>query len=368
MPLIKTTSSTMLLEALNDAEMLLAHAAEKGIAFEEKHIKAIIDAKKNKQTSEWTEQEEINFWIAFQTLSSLVLPVSVDSIRASSAPPNPKQNWWTKIFGTSNKSLVEKSVSFYRKFALFSMLIMLAIQIYSLIGTALLAKYESGNSRMKEIEKRMQELIIITSSNPDDRTAGMEQKNLELENEELALEVKGGIDLLNDWLNFTYYLWSKQMKPDSLSSNSKAKNDVPQILTNGPDETSINVVILQQAKSLIVILNQYILPLLYGLLGGLAFVLRSLAYESKALTFTATSKIMYGLRIHLGALAGLVIGFLWGDLQANTFGVVESLSPLAVAFLAGYSVDFIFRMLDSVIGTSAKKSDKKVKVENEKEN
>jgi len=104
-----------------------------------------------------------------------------------------------------------------------------------------------------------------------------------------------------------------------------------------------NVVIVQQAKSLIIILNQYILPLLYGLLGGFAFVLRSLANETKKLIYTPTSNIEYGLRIHLGALAGLVVGFLWGDFQGKSFGIVESLSPLAVAFLAGYSVDFLFR-------------------------
>jgi hypothetical protein len=73
------------------------------------------------------------------------------------------------------------------------------------------------------------------------------------------------------------------------------------------------------------------------------------------MVYTPASNIKFGLRIQLGALAGLVIGFLWGDFQGKSFGFVESLSPLAVAFLAGYSVDFLFRMLDSVVGNIAKR-------------
>lgn len=342
-------------EALIDAERLLSHASESGIGVEQKYIKAIIDAKKNYQINEWTEQEEIDFWIAFQALSKMVLPVTVDSIRAASTPIEPKLNWWTKIFGVNTKSQVQRTVSFFTRFALFSMIFMLAIQIYSLIGTAQLSKYETNNSRMKEIEQRMQELILITSSNPDDRTASMEQENLELENEELAKEVESGINLMRDWLNFSYNVWSEEIKP--LSNAVLNKDSNPSNTPTRTMETTINIVVVQQAKSLIIILNQYILPLLYGLLGGLAFVLRSLAEESKSMTYTATSRIKYGLRIHLGALAGLVIGFLWGDFQGKSFGVAESLSPLAVAFLAGYSVDFLFRMLDSVIGSTKKKAE-----------
>ncbi len=140
-----------------------------------------------------------------------------------------------------------------------------------------------------------------------------------------------------------------------ITGEDNPSNDGPPSQT-GSHTATLNMYVIQQSKSLIIIFNQYILPLLYGLLGGFAFVLRSLAEESRNMTYTATSRIKYGLRIHLGALAGLVIGFLWGDFQGKSFGVVESLSPLAVAFLAGYSVDFLFRMLDSIISTTGKKT------------
>lgn len=348
-------STTLLKEAIIDAERLLAHASEYGIKLEQKYIKAIINAKKNDQQNNWSEQDEIDFWVALQVLSKIVYPVSIDSLRAASPPINPKVNWWTKFWGTTKKSLVEQSVTKYRRYALIAMIGMLIIQIYSLIGTALLAKVSTGNVRMLEIEARIQSLDLITSSNMEDRTAAMEKENLMSEQYELEQEVESGIHLLNDWLNASYNLWSRQSRELSHEMvQSEDPMDGPPV--GGMHELSENIVVVQQSKNLTIIFNQYLLPLLYGLLGGLAFVLRSLAHETREMTYSPTSRIKYGLRIHLGALAGLVIGFLWGDLQANSFGVIESLSPLAVAFLAGYSVDFLFRMLDSMIGASSKKA------------
>ncbi len=353
----KIKGTYTLKEAILDAERLLSYASESGIELDPKYIKAIITAKKNNQVNEWTEQDEIDFWIAFKTLAKAVSPVSIDSLRAASVPENSKLKWWKKIWGSNPKSLVERSVSLYRRLALFFMFIMLVIQIYSLIGTALMSKWNSGDMRMAEIQLRKNSLMLITSSNPNDHSAGMEQTSLETEEGELEEEVRSSIELLDGWLNVTYNFWSKTKKEHMDVAKKELSPAGGPPFATGSIEASANVYVIQQAKNLITILNQYLLPLLYGLLGGFAFVLRSLAEESKNMTYTPTSKIKYGLRIQLGALAGLVIGFLWGDFQGKSFGVVESLSPLAVAFLAGYSVDFIFRMLDSLIANTGKKAD-----------
>jgi hypothetical protein len=353
-PIIR--SSQMLKDAINDSELLLLHASEQGLILDSQHIKAIVNAKKNEQNNSWTEQDEIDFWVAFHTISKAIQPVSIDSLRAAADPPPQVLNWWRRIIFGKKRSRVAQSVVWYRRLALIFMIGMLAIQIYSIIGTALMARVTSGDDRMMEIAKRTSELLLINSTETQDRTADMEQKNLEEENFKLADEVESSIVLLNDWLNFTPNLWQKKdidMSP-SVAVDDSINFDSPFVI-NGKIETSKNIAVIQQAKSLIIILNQYILPLLYGLLGGFAFVLRSLADETKRLVYTPTSDIKFGLRIHLGALAGLVIGFLWGDFQGKAFGLVESLSPLAVAFLAGYSVDFLFRLLDSVIGGITKK-------------
>jgi hypothetical protein len=348
-------SSQILKDAIIDSELLLSHASEQGLTINPDYIRSIVKAKKNEQNQNWTEKDEIEFWIAFQALSKEVQPVNIDSLRAAADPPEKPLTWWQKITFQKNKSLVSKSVNWYRGLALFSMIIMLALQIYGIIGAALMAKVSSGNLRIMEISKRTSELILITQMNMEDRSAAMEKTNLDAEQEELVKEVESSIQLLGDWLNFTVSLWSRETKEISKSVESTSQIPVTGDIPFGFSDSSHNIVIISQAKSLIIILNQYILPLLYGLLGGFAFVLRSLADETRRMVYTPSSDIKFGLRIHLGALAGLVIGFLWGDFQGKSFGLVESLSPLAVAFLAGYSVDFLFRLLDSIIGNITKK-------------
>ncbi len=353
----KIKGSAILKDAIIDAEKLLSYASEYGIELDEKHIKSIVIAKQSNDKDLWSSEDEVNFWKAFQTISGTVYPVTIDSLRATSKPAkktNP--NWWSKITGLRRVSKVERSVRFYSIFALIAMSIMLVTQIYALIGTALMSKLNNGNQRMIEIEQRMQSLMLITEGNDNDKTARMEQQNLELELDELGEQVESGIQLLNDWLESTYDIWFKTTDETTKAVTENTSSNSPPFAA-ATAGASRNIVVLQRSKSLITILNQYILPLLYGLLGGLAFVLRSISKDTKMMTYTSISKIKYGLRVHLGALAGLVIGFLWGDLQGKSFGVVESLSPLAVSFIAGYSVEFIFRMLDSLIGVTVNKTE-----------
>ncbi|OQY03952.1 MAG: hypothetical protein B6I20_03940 [Bacteroidetes bacterium 4572_117] len=349
----KLKSSQLLRESLLDAEKLLAHAAEYGIRISEKHIKAIVDAKAKEQLGNWTEQDEVDLWIAFQTLSKAVHPVTIDSIRASSIPAEPPTGLWATIFRIKKKrSLVKRSVNWYSSIALFSMVGMLILQIYALQGTKYLANLESGNARMVEIETRIQQLALVPS---DERTLMMEQSHLENEIIQKIQEVESNVELLSNWLDLTYNIWSKATEEVGKAVQDKRDFDDGPPGFAAPNNTTQNIVVIQQGKSLLIILNQYILPLLYGLLGGFAFVLRSIATETKSMTYTAVSNIKYGLRIHLGALAGLVIGFLWGDISSSQLGMIQSFSPLAVAFIAGYSVEFMFKLVDSLIGSTEKK-------------
>ncbi len=349
----KIQSTELVRSSLQDAERLLAHAAEYGIKISEKHVRAIVEAKAKEQTDDWTRQDEIDLWNAFQTISKAIYPVTIDSIRASNSPAEPPSGLWAFIFRNKKKrSLVRRTVRWYSSIALISMLIMLAIQIYSLQGTKYLSNYQQGNERMLEIEDRLQQLTLITS---EERAIMMEQDQLLIEIDQKNQEVESDIELLHNWLDFTYNIVSKETHEIHKALQQKRgmhEEDGPPDFA-APDNTAHNIVIIQQSTSLLIILNQYILPLMYGFLGGFAFVLRSLSSETKSMTYTAISNVKYALRVHLGALAGLVVGFLWGDISAS--GMVESFSPLAVAFIAGYSVEFMFKTLDSIIGTTEKK-------------
>jgi len=93
-----------------------------------------------------------------------------------------------------------------------------------------------------------------------------------------------------------------------------------------------------------VALERYILPLLYGLLGAIFFVLRTLSKEVRDLTYFPLTEINYRLRIPTGALAGLTVSWFF---TGSTLG--SGLSGFAISFLTGYNVEVLFFLMDKII-------------------
>jgi hypothetical protein len=87
----------------------------------------------------------------------------------------------------------------------------------------------------------------------------------------------------------------------------------------------------------------YILPILFGSIGAVAFILRTISEQIRASTFSSSSPTRHIRRTALGAMAGVVVG-LFSDLSTKL-----SLLPLVVAFLAGYGVEAVFSMFDGFI-------------------
>ena len=83
------------------------------------------------------------------------------------------------------------------------------------------------------------------------------------------------------------------------------------------------------------------MPVLLGILGAAAYVTRLISDQIKETTFSSTSPIRHRVRVALGALAGVVVGFGW-------IGSSISSSTLALAFVAGYAVEPVFATVDGI--------------------
>jgi hypothetical protein len=94
-------------------------------------------------------------------------------------------------------------------------------------------------------------------------------------------------------------------------------------------------------------LATYVLPALYGLLGACAFVLRQLSADIAELRFANDLRVRYTLRLNIGLLAGLAVG--WFITPDQSASVIANLSPLALAFVAGYGSDLLFAVLDRIV-------------------
>jgi hypothetical protein len=103
---------------------------------------------------------------------------------------------------------------------------------------------------------------------------------------------------------------------------------------------------LVNSKSTLAVLSQYLLPLLYGLIGSLAYILRTLSSEIQNVTFTRGSEIRYALRWPLGMLGGVTVGLFFDPAHFSGFAAI---TPLGLAFLAGYGVELLFTGLDRFV-------------------
>ena len=100
---------------------------------------------------------------------------------------------------------------------------------------------------------------------------------------------------------------------------------------------------------MLAILQSYLLPLLYGILGAGTFVLRSLSKEVEDETFSDEKGTQHLLRVSLGALAGILVGWFSFLIPDETTTIVGSISPLAVAFLVGYNIELFFSLMDRAL-------------------
>jgi hypothetical protein len=111
------------------------------------------------------------------------------------------------------------------------------------------------------------------------------------------------------------------------------------------DQTVVDATVVK-SRQVLGVFQGYLLPLLYGWIGATAYVVRSLAYESRERLYRRENDTAYTLRIFLGALAGLPIGWF---LKTENVSGFNAISPFALPFVAGYSVDLLFTFLDKIV-------------------
>ncbi|MFZ4699780.1 MAG: hypothetical protein ACOYMG_06980 [Candidatus Methylumidiphilus sp.] len=164
-----------------------------------------------------------------------------------------------------------------------------------------------------------------------------------------------------------------EINPQSMAS---ANRDNFMILAELKNAVIPTYLALNESERILRLISEFILPLLYGLLGSCAYVLRDLTNTIGAVTFSKSTLINYNLRLIMGPLVGIAVGLFLGvsppdlfqDTNSGTSPVspanntnITSLSTVALAFLAGYSVEVLFSALDTLVGAFARKTPPKSK-------
>jgi chemotaxis protein histidine kinase CheA len=174
------------------------------------------------------------------------------------------------------------------------------------------------------------------------------EKNEETDSDEI-LRLRSKLDNLTNWVNqpglANQILGQLNQDIERLNEEKTTLNRQKQADFNR--ETSRQAQLA--AEFVLVILQSYLLPLFYGILGAGTYVLRSLSKEIEAETFSDDKGIQHLLRVSLGALAGILVGWFSFLIPSETTTFVGSISPLAIAFLVGYNIEVFFSLMDRAL-------------------
>jgi hypothetical protein len=105
-------------------------------------------------------------------------------------------------------------------------------------------------------------------------------------------------------------------------------------------------------------LTGFVMPILLGLLGACVYVFREINQQIQTSTLRTWESIHSTLRMVLGATLGGLLGVIWtNDQPVRLEGV--SLPLGALAFFVGFSVEIVFRLVDTLVRTVADKISKR---------
>lgn len=355
-----TPSSTALQNAIENAQILLSYASSSGIQLAESNIKNIVKAWNSKICS---EEDELNFWVQYSQLAAAVSPATAESIRAMSPQVSEGQ------------TQIQKTVRRYTLLTFITIGILILFQAYWTCGNYIV---DSINRKNEQSQQLNEELFRRKNSvgNQDNAQKGSQDNDPNsqsheggqktnrrgaseveiLENKIVGLEfyIKSNYASLKNWR--TVY----GLIPEPEVQSAKIADS--QNIEPGPIKHE-DIARTQSASLVLEILRIYILPLIYGFLGTCVYILRDLSFKTKNYAFTRAATINFHIRLCLGALSGIASA--WIVVSGKSSDPIMSLSPLALAFLAGYSIEILFSAMDTFIGaftgkkfTSSSKNEK----------
>ncbi len=370
-PTLKTNN---IAAAIEDAQLLLQYAARKGIAIDEHDLSVLIESKFLYQNDKLNAESERLFWRSFTNVTRAMKPVTIQSLRSVHRP--------LKKNGRHAASDVDKIVSHYRTFAILSLIALLIIQVYLIIGVTAKTKSNELFEEKATIKTKIDEIKRIKELTHEDSKSDSYIIELQDQYKEIEQRQDANYELLRAWnkvwltlllkdefqgkiteYHETVYSAEFGKLETSIQSQNGNENNAAQGEINQHGNLDALQAVLREkrlerehdiarnqfflntlsSEYVAVALGRYILPLLYGLLGTIFFVLRTLSKEVHSLTYMPMTEINYRLRIPTGALAGLTISWFF---TGNTLSF--GLSGFAVAFLTGYNVELLFFLMDKV--------------------
>lgn len=336
------------LTALDQVGALLKFAAENAKSISPEVVSTVASAWEARDTDKWTPELSSKFWVAFNTLCSIIKPVSLDTI--SSNEPNHKRRSWLPWWQSETMSISKRTARGYLSILLVALFVSIFLQFIVATAGTLSGEIDKIVASNEQIASKISQALVTVGELPADK---------EFANLKMSLEQVKTIASINDGFDQIWFgqdktatkltlfgyltafgLMNTAYTPGTLNHYETLKGMKEGIIEFFKDRRFVTDV-QEKGMMIIKIINVTILPLLLGLIGACAYVTRLISDQIKDTTFSNTSVVRHQVRVALGALAGVVVGFGW-------IGSGISLSPLALAFVAGYAIEPVFATIDSI--------------------
>lgn len=319
-------------DSIEEAQLLLAYASRNGIAIDPATISTVVAIGYKKDAGTVAEQDEAAFWPALEALAAKVSPVTVLSLKAiTDVRTTQHRGFLARLFNSrfSEWSVARRAVLWYTSLAVVSLALLLVVQIYWLFGLSIQSDLQEDKTAY---DKNRTSLITAK----DD-----ERDKLRDERSTLELESRSDYKLLERWSR----PWEDNCTPSNTACECASSDP-------GAYEACLNISRESSSKVVLSVLQRYLLPLLYGLLGASVYILRTLSNQIRARTYSEAANIDFRIRLYLGTLGGMVSA--WFISPETAGSLVKTLSPFAIAFLCGYSVELLFAVMDKIITAFSK--------------
>ena len=336
-----------LLAKLQDAELMLAFAAESGVELDPKIRTQVLSARVAETNGQWTIAVAEDLLSAITTLAEKLNPVTVDSVKLC---PNSAQ--------------ADKMLRFYRSIALILAFVIMPFSFATFVGG------ELTKTINQDLDSANKLAVTVGSVDEVDAPPGQNTK-----------ERTEAIRTLQEFAANTRSLYAHAKQLDRLllvntiavpyarekTDQDYRKDDLelPPDLTNLSGVATKRIAVYQGIRyfaqtvqgTVTVIYGAFgtcVLPVLYALLGSAAYLLRE--FEQQLRTRTLTQTDAHVAHFVVAGISGAVVGLFSNFSSGSTGGIIpfnfgqSSLaSPLATAFLVGYAVDVFFSFLEGII-------------------
>ena len=332
--------------ALNDAESLLKFAAQEGVTIPPDVVRPIVEARMKYGNSGFNESELIAFYSSMTILSSLLKPVTAESFRACEAP--------------ETKARLRKDRGIAVSVTVFTLICSAIAFVNHGFSEQIVQDVKQANQLAVALRTNLSENSISNIENPCEARNQPNSRQGPVDTAELTnLQQFASLsrDIYKESLRYNVFVSNWEDDPFARNPQSRADLEINPAVVNFPNEVVCKIRLYERVRDfsrnvtldngyVYGAVGQYLLPVLYALVGAYAFRLRSFSETVRNYTYHPS----------YADSARMIGAFIVGSVMSIFNGITQnvSLPPLAVAFLAGYAVEVFFSLLDAIVRTIGK--------------